>query len=612
MRNNKNFKLILPILGVFILIVLVVGISYAAFSYAGKGEIENSIRTGTISMVYNEGENGIYLDNAIPMEDSLGKVLSDSRQKFDFTVNINIIGKTTINYEVTAEKQEGSTLQDDEVRIYLEKSIDNTQYNAVSDVSNYKGIEQADKMGAQAGEMILDAGSSSKTTTYYYRLRMWVGDNFVASGDAKTFTVKVNVYGSDGGKIEAREYLNPPKLNGDMIPVTWNGTNWIKADTRSKWYDYDNQMWANAVTIKDAGKRTEYKNAEVGKVINLEDVNLMLVWIPRYSYTLKEKFGYQISGAGELSVTTPGAFDIKFISANQIETGSGKYSGEEPENYYTPSSFCWGNTCDDEEKRSDEGNIELTGIWVSKFELTGDINNITSIPNKTSIRSQTNQAFFDAIKKQFTTEGVTNCGFTGSNYDTHMMKNTEWGAMAYLSQSKYGKYGNSNYAGANKEIYINDYTGFQTGCSKGVPGTGASASTNKSDTCKYTYEKLPEGTGASTTGTIYGIYDTVGGSWERVMGNLNDSVSSSGFSTMPEAKYYNKYTGTTGIKGDATNTEGTNGFYGDYQTFVSSSYPWFLRGGDYIHGVVAGVFGFYNGYGGSHASVGSRLVFAAW
>ncbi len=400
-----------------------------------------------------------------------------------------------------------------------------------------------------------------------------------------------------------------------MIPVTYNGTNWIKADeknTNNSWYNYDKQMWANAVTIKDANKRAEYKNATVGTTIDLSYVNLMLVWIPRYSYTLKQPYGYQISGASTPSLNTPGAFDIKFVRTSTIETGSGKYSGEEPTGYFTPSSFCWGNSCDVESTRSNSENKELPGIWISKFELTGAISAITSVPNQTSIMSQKNKAFFDAIKNQFTTNGETNCGLSG-NYDTHMIKNTEWGAMAYLSQSKYGKYGNSNYTNANKEIYMNNYSGYQTGCSSGAPGVGEYG-TGSSSTCLYTYEKEPSGTGASTTGTIYGIYDTSGGAWDKVMGNLNNSVSQSGFSTstMPERKYYNLYTSGTGIKGDATNADGTAGFYGDFQTFSNSSYPWFYRSGNYYSGVVAGVFSFIGHTGGSHADSGSRLALSTW
>ncbi len=406
---------------------------------------------------------------------------------------------------------------------------------------------------------------------------------------------------------------NAPVLIGDMIPVTYNGTNWVKADiNKNNWYDYNRGVWANAVTIKDANKRTTYKSAAVGTTIDLNYVNLMLVWIPRYSYTLRDKYGYQIEGASTPSQAIPGAFDIKFVNTTTIEKGTGKYTGTTPSNYYTPSSFCWGNSCDVESTRSNAGNTELPGIWISKFELTGAISAITSVPNQTSIRSQNNSSFFNNIKSQINgNNGSTNYGLNG-NYDTHMIKNTEWGAMAYLSQSKYGKYGNSNYEGANKEIYTNNYSGYQAGCSKGAPGTGANGK-GSSSTCLHKYNEDSLGTGASTTGTIYGIYDTSGGAWDAVMGIFNGSVSQLGFTTMPEAKYYNLYTNTTtSIKGDAIYADGTAGFYGDYQRFATSSKPWLLRGGIDNNGVIAGVF-YFDCYSNTPMPYGgSRLAISAW
>ena len=86
--NEKNYKIIVSVLGLVLLLVLVVGITYAVFTYTKKGNVENTIRTGKITMSYREGENGITLENAYPMEDSVGKVLSDPNQIFDFTVNI--------------------------------------------------------------------------------------------------------------------------------------------------------------------------------------------------------------------------------------------------------------------------------------------------------------------------------------------------------------------------------------------------------------------------------------------------------------------------------------------------------------------------------------------
>ena len=80
--------------------------------------------------------------------------------------------------------------------------------------------------------------------------------------------------------------------------------------------------------------------------------------------------------------------------------GAGKYTGDIPSEYFTPSSFCWGDTCDDEATRKDAGNIELPGIWISKFEITGSISNITSLPILNPIRSQTIANFFNNIKSR--------------------------------------------------------------------------------------------------------------------------------------------------------------------------------------------------------------------
>ena len=181
--------------------------------------------------------------------------------------------------------------------------------------------------------------------------------------------------------------------------------------------------------------------------------------------------------------------------------------------------------------------------------------------------------------------------------NTHIMKNTEWGAVAYLSQSKYGKNGNNNYTEADKEIYTNNSSKMYTGRSGGTPnesytsnGTysynGKSCDTIDDTTKECTGEKdILKGTGASTTGTIYGIYDMSGGAFEYTMGNLEGTTVSDGFTKFPEQKYWDKYTETSGsgitsekaIKGDATYE--TMKWYSDSFYFVSSTSPWFSRGG---------------------------------
>ncbi|MEG2283544.1 MAG: hypothetical protein RSB99_02825, partial [Bacilli bacterium] len=104
----------------------------------------------------------------------------------------------------------------------------------------------------------------------------------------------------------------------------------------------------------------------------------------------------------------------------------------------------------------------------------------------------------------------------------------------------------------------------------------------------------------------YGVYDMSGGAWEYTMGVYNQTIRNSGFSTLPEAKYYDNYTTSTGLKGDATNADGTQSWYNDNFYFVDDGSPWFLRGGNYYNTTGAGVFYAYSD--GGYAGVAARVV----
>ena len=94
-NNNSSKQILLSVLGVAILVVAVVGISFAAFSYSKAGEVSNTITTGTITMSYSEPTNGINLTDALPITDEAGKALSGDNNTFDFTVNATIAGNTS-------------------------------------------------------------------------------------------------------------------------------------------------------------------------------------------------------------------------------------------------------------------------------------------------------------------------------------------------------------------------------------------------------------------------------------------------------------------------------------------------------------------------------------
>ena len=206
---------------------------------------------------------------------------------------------------------------------------------------------------------------------------------------------------------------------------------------------------------------------------------------------------------------------------------------------------------------------------------------------------------------------------TSTNDDSHMMKNMEWGAVAYLSSSIYGRYTNaSTCIESGCEVWINNNSSFTTGCA------GSSVSASSASTCNAW--NTSTGVNASTTGNIYGIYDMSGGAWEYVMGNYNDTISSAGFSSMPEAKYYDKYTGTDSNRdftkyhlGDATKetvktkSSGQNAWYQDSSYSVRSSTPWVERGGYFSNGTSAGVFRFSKNDGSSNRYNSFRVVLGA-
>ena len=363
---------------------------------------------------------------------------------------------------------------------------------------------------------------------------------------------------------------NRPVLAEGMIPITYDGTNWVKADkygAYNNWYDYGNQKWANAVMVTSSTRDT-YMNADIGTIVSEADVLAYYVWIPRYKYQLfnatyaSGTSSQLIDVVFENGTSTTGTVTCTYAS-NGAETCTNKSNG----NYYTHPAFTFGST-------------ELKGIWVGKFETTGSTTTPTVKPGITSLRNINVASMYSTGQLFRSTDYLTTNGV--SSADSHMMKNIEWGAVAYLKQSIYGL--------GITDIIINNNGSYYTG-----GGTGTSYKTN---------------TGQSTNGNITGVYDMSGGAFEYVMGNYNKRAGSSGLtvSGVP-AEHIDIYSGTSvsaSHLGDATGE--TAGWYGDSATFVSSSYSWFFRGGLYNDGVLAGVFFFNVSAGEAYAGLGFRVV----
>ena len=191
-KKESNGKLFVIIICFFIFIIMIIGISVATFTYTKEKDSVNTISTGNIYLNYTEENNGINITNAYPMSDEAGKVLTNEDQYFDFTIESSMTGDVVANYEIAAEKEVTSTLDNEDVKLYLEKMVNNS-YEEVMAPTNFTPLKESTDLGTLAGTMLLDSGTISKSSSIKYRLRMWVDADTILDNIPKSFSVRVSV-----------------------------------------------------------------------------------------------------------------------------------------------------------------------------------------------------------------------------------------------------------------------------------------------------------------------------------------------------------------------------------------------------------------------------------
>ena len=585
-KTNKKRILSITVTAVGIACLLI-GSSMAYLIFEAQGTTQ-TISAGTLQLSYTNESEAIILNNAVPQSDEQGLNNNVYSITLTNTSTIKSYYELSLNNNCTV----GNSYTVNGSSIKADVCIPNNYIKVA--VKTNKDEDYTIKNG---GNVILKGYLEAKENISFEMI-IWLKEETPNDyqGQTETGTPR-NVIYNGNFKIYTRQILdidnnldtskaNMPELASNMIPVYYDETEevWKKADKYNskeeyRWYSYESSgeykgMWANAVTVTETN-RTTYLNAAAGTAIPMDDINTMWVWIPRFNAVTPSNYN---GGAKE----SPGAIDVTFVNVNETAI----------------DAFTFGNK-------------ELSGFWYAKFETNhstlassttsnnlgctnetcSNANGIIIKPNVTSLKYNNISNFFYASRSMEQTGN--SFGFVSSEVDTHMSKNNEWGAVAYLTQSIYGRCTNSTTC---TEVGINNNKSYITGY--GAPAGSSSSVTNG------TYNTTL-GKDASTTGTIYGIYDMSGGAWEYVMGVYNKTIANSGFSSLPDSKYYNNYTGTS-YTGHAL-TE-TKNWYSDYADFVFTSYPWFLRGGNYGDGASAGVFGFGINDGNSYNSYSSRPV----
>ena len=204
--KKENIKNILTIGVTLVLLITVIGISYAAFNYSGAGQKLNTITTGAISMNYIESSNVISMSNALPTTDTTGKKRLNTGEYFDFTVKSSIKGNTDINYEIAAKEESGNTFSGKNIKFYLTKvNSDGTEIEAMPPKTYSEDPTSNVYTGRPADMMSLFIGNLNQQgdTEIKYRLRLWVDESYNPQNDngGLIYKVKVNVYGQTSDTV---------------------------------------------------------------------------------------------------------------------------------------------------------------------------------------------------------------------------------------------------------------------------------------------------------------------------------------------------------------------------------------------------------------------------
>ena len=198
MIQTESKQIILSIVGISILIIAFVGISYAAFHSSLFSNLSNGISTGTISVSLKENSDVISMNNAMPMTDEKGMSLNDNNV-YVFKVQSNLSPKTTLNYEVSLQKEDSKNMLDNNlVRFYLEK-FEYKHYQKVLEPKAFIPLEKDSFLGSKKGSMVIYSGTLSNASDEEkfmedeFKLRMWVSQDAIIDSVSRDFNVKLNV-----------------------------------------------------------------------------------------------------------------------------------------------------------------------------------------------------------------------------------------------------------------------------------------------------------------------------------------------------------------------------------------------------------------------------------
>ena len=257
---EKTKKEIVIIGLILLMVIALIGVSWAVFNYSALGTKVNTITTGSITMSYEESDNTISLNGALPTTDKTGMVRLNPGEYCVFTVSSQISGDVNINYEISAKDVTSSDVKKidgSNIKLYLTRlTSDGTEEQVMSPRVYTEESTSNNFTGRPANEMSLYTSSMSSSESNKYRLRMYVDEEYNPQGDGGnlTFSVKINVYGRDRVAEEASTVLldNIPKENqyDDGVDI------FITGEDPNNYIWYSGKLW-RAVSVANEAKTTK-------------------------------------------------------------------------------------------------------------------------------------------------------------------------------------------------------------------------------------------------------------------------------------------------------------------------------------------------------------------
>ena len=204
MKDNFKKKKTLLIIGIVSLILILLGSTYAFFTYS-KSVDAFVLTSNRISATFESGTNSISFTNAYPISDTYALDNLDRLTYIDFTVSGEVNSEdSAISYEIYLTEELNNTLSSDYIKVYLTDDSN----SVVAGPSIYSSLDYTTYSGSASGRVIY-TGNQSGTFSKNYRLYVWLDSTYEQNTVSQTFTFKVNLYAyNDTNKSLAYTFKN--------------------------------------------------------------------------------------------------------------------------------------------------------------------------------------------------------------------------------------------------------------------------------------------------------------------------------------------------------------------------------------------------------------------